>query len=886
MGKSHLPEIEDVVEVLPQHTAISIASNHFKAELDLHNTEDREAADTIVILHDSCYGHRYSRPRTSKASLSTIVERPERIHASILGLSVAYVRLGERHAEGRFPLHPAKDPAAIPYVPFQIRKTLRHLPLSAQAVTNVHGIKWMEELKIMCENAEQRLAMNGKELTRPDVTRNPEQGAPSKLHEGDLYLCSESLSAMEGALGAVCEGVDAVFNGAMNGKGPHKTFVAIRPPGHHCSATYPSGFCWVNNVHVGISHAALTHGLTHAAVIDFDLHHGDGSQAIAWEHNKRATTLPKNALPWKKTAIGYFSLHDINSYPCEMGDEEKVKNASLCLENAHGQSIWNIHLQPWKSETEFWQLYEDKYSALLEKTRNFLCMQTERLRALPNGPKPNAAIFLSAGFDASEWESSGMQRHKVNVPTEFYARLTRDVVRVAAEEGTAVNGRIISVLEGGYSDRALCTGVLSHLSGLAGRSNTTIKPELSPSGLGCEISQKIGSFSEVENPQPDPIFPWPQRYDAQWWSLPELEKLDATISPPPLPLEPKKPRDGAAPTYSSPTQSFIAKVNLPKVQRRASSMSINGTSPRGSAKLPSPPPPDVDWTVAAHELSKLLIPTERQTMSCKPEDLSAEATRARRDRQSIITPPTSAVASEIGESSGPRMALRMRKPAKSLNESADENEVKKPTIAKAGRRKTVAGSAVLATETALSRSTTPKPELPTYTKPTQQSSRRLSTASTAGSVISEPPSSRPNGHSRAPSSQPRAGSSQSIRPESPISSHGHSIPPVAVKKTRAPGQPRAEPAKPRIRRKSPLNDNGKALRGDDGKPGLSSREGSVLLAASQPSKSENPDMDALTSAIKKINISFVTKVCNIISLRRRDNFHSPSIQAALIVPLY
>lgn len=68
-----------------------------------------------------------------------------------------------------------------------------------------------------------------------------------------------------------------------------------------------------------------------------------------------------------------------------MGDEEKVKNASLCIENAHGQSIWNVHLQPWKSETEFWELYETKYSILLEKTRNFLRMQTERLRSLPNG---------------------------------------------------------------------------------------------------------------------------------------------------------------------------------------------------------------------------------------------------------------------------------------------------------------------------------------------------------------------------------------------------------------------------------------------------------------------------------------------------------------------
>jgi histone deacetylase HOS3 len=674
----------------PRYTAESIASNHFKAELDIHGREDeRRSADTVVILHDSCYGHRYSRPRTSKASLSTIVERPERIHASILGLSVAYVRLGERHAEGQYPLHPNNDPSLIPTMPFRIRKTNRRLALGSQAVTNVHGNKWMEELKIMCDNAESRLAMNGKELIRPDMVRSPDQEV-AKLHEGDLYLCAESLEAMEGALGAVCEGVDAVFQGAASGKGPHRTFVAIRPPGHHCSASYPSGFCWLNNVHVGISHAALTHGLTHAAIIDFDLHHGDGSQAIAWDSNRRAVSTAKNAAQWKKTSIGYFSLHDINSYPCEQGDEEKVKNASLCIENAHGQSIWNIHLQPWKSELEFWQLYETKYSVLLEKTRNYLRTQTDRLRLMPNGPKPKGAIFLSAGFDASEWESSGMQRHKVNVPTEFYARLTRDVVKLAAEEGTGCDGRIISVLEGGYSDRALCTGVLSHMSGMAAGDPIIISKEFSPNGLGYEMGQKINNFEGVL--AKEDVTVGTQTYDPLWWSVPRLEQLDALIHPAPV-AELKKPRDTITPTYSSPTQSFIAKVTSPEARRTVSrmGMSTNG-SPRPVSRAPSPPPPEVDWTVAAHELSKLLIPTDRQTMSCRPEDLSAEATRARRDRQSILTPPIPAVP-ESTENSG-RMALRTRKP-RTLAETIEEDE--KP-IPKANRRKTVAGAAVIAAE--------------------------------------------------------------------------------------------------------------------------------------------------------------------------------------------
>lgn len=683
VGKTPLAGIEDVPEPLPQPTAASIANNHFKKELERDALdEDARPADTVVILHDSCYGHRFSRPRTSKASLSTIVERPERIHATILGLSVAYVCLGERHAEGQYAPHPKNDPSEVPTTPFRIRKTTRKLPLSSQAVTNVHGVKWMDELKIMCDNAEVKLAMNGKELARPEMNRSPEQAVPAKLHEGDLYLCSESLNAMEGALGAVCEGVDAVFQGSTNGKGPHRTFVAIRPPGHHCSASYPSGFCWLNNVHVGISHAALTHGLTHAAIIDFDLHHGDGSQAITWEHNTRAMNLPKNALPWKKTSIGYFSLHDINSYPCEMGDEEKVKNASLCIENAHGQSIWNVHLQPWKTETEFWELYESKYSILLTKTREYLRTQTDRFRLISNGPKPKAAIFFSAGFDASEWESSGMQRHKVNVPTEFYARLARDVVKLAAEDGTGVDGRIISVLEGGYSDRALCSGVLSHLSGLAGGDTTFIKTEVKNKGLNYEMGKKIGAFDSGENSNDGPIGPG---YDRAWWSLQRLEQLDAVVSPAPIP-EPKRPRDGTPTTYSSPTQSFIAKVTANKTQRSVSNISqASNGSPRTTTRPPSPPPPEVPWTIAAHELSKLLIPMDRQTKSCTPEDLSAEATRARRDRQPSATPN----GTPGPQLDTPRMALRVRRPAKAFVDATEEDN--KRLGGKTGRRRTGPG---------------------------------------------------------------------------------------------------------------------------------------------------------------------------------------------------
>lgn len=631
-----------------------------------------------MVLHDACYGHRYSRPKTSRAALSTIVERPERIRACVLGVAAAYVLLGERHVDGEHPPQPDVNAASIPSIPFRIHKSTRRLPLISPAVTNVHGTKWMEELKIMCDSAEAKLAMGGKELQRPDMHRGSDQEVPKKLHEGDLYLCAESLEALEGSLGAVCDAVDAVF---MEG-GPKRAFVAVRPPGHHCSASYPSGFCWVNNVHVGIMHAILGHGLTHAAIIDFDLHHGDGSQAVAWQHNSRSVGLAKNAAYWKKASIGYFSLHDINSYPCEMGDEEKVKNASLCIDNAHGQHIWNVHLEPWKTEAEFWALYEDKYTILLEKTRKYLKAHTDRLRMANQTSK--AAIFFSAGFDASEWEGAGMQRHSVNVPTSFYARIARDVSKIAEEEGTSVHGRLISVLEGGYSDRALTSGVLSHISGLAGSDPV---PGVR-NGLDGEVMGAAGIVGNRRNSLEVKLRP--HAYDPSWWTSENLEMLESgvVLSPP----VPRVPRSFTPGNYSSPTHASTAKIVEIARLRRQSSM--NGLAP---PRLPTPPPPEVHWNVAAHGLCAVLTPTERTTTSCRPEDLGAEATRIRRERQMASEGITDAqIAAMAAPPPAPppapsRMSLRERKVTKSyFDGSGDEDLVK-------NRRKTVAG-AVLNTE--------------------------------------------------------------------------------------------------------------------------------------------------------------------------------------------
>ncbi|EPE03578.1 histone deacetylase hos3 [Ophiostoma piceae UAMH 11346] len=718
-----LHEEQQHVRPLPP-TASDIARKHFESELQRHASAPTLAAPlppsspTVVILHDACYGHRFSRPRTSRANLGTIVERPERIQACAVGVAAAYVRLGGRHADdgdyspslygGKYMPHPQLDPLdadRLPdtAIPFRIHKTARSVSLLSPAVTNVHGVKWMEELKIMCDAAEAKLALNGKELQRPlDFDRSGPHGSgdkpgapPPRLHEGDLYLCEESLQALQGALGGVCEAVDTVFGGADSGfnsgaGGNHKrAFVAIRPPGHHCSSDWPSGFCWINNVHVGIMHGILTHGLTHAAIVDIDLHHGDGSQAIAWQHNTRSATATKNSAAWKKTSIGYFSLHDINSFPCEAGDEEKVKNASLCVENAHGQTVWNVHLESWKTEAEFWALYEHKYTALLTKLRTFMQNQ-----AAQRGEKSKSVIFISAGFDASEWESAGMQRHKVNVPTEFYARFTRDVVQIANDE---CDGRVISVLEGGYSDRALFSGVLSHVSGLAGAEPVTTRDEAFQSGLGFEMGG-LAPMQTYKAPETASAVP----YDPAWWAAAELDRIEEVLAPPPPP-EPKAERaPHPSTTYSSPTASSQARVasTAPKMRRSMSGLSGVYSSPTSRPPSPPPPPPpEVPWTVAMHELSKLLIPSNRSTGSCTVEDLAAEATRARRERQVLLggidvsaAAPLSTPATPLGPK---RVSQRERKQVKpfgsaAIKEEAGHNEDHR------NRRKTVAGTTVSA----------------------------------------------------------------------------------------------------------------------------------------------------------------------------------------------
>ena len=115
-----------------------------------------------------------------------------------------------------------------------------------------------------------------------------------------------------------------------------------------------------------------------------------------------------------------------------------------------------MHLDTHKDDAEFEQLYRSKYSKLFEQARRFV----RDTKALPE----RTLVLISCGFDACTYEYPGMQRHGKHVPPQFYAMFARDAVALANE---CSDGKIISMLEGGYSDRALISGALAHIGGLA-----------------------------------------------------------------------------------------------------------------------------------------------------------------------------------------------------------------------------------------------------------------------------------------------------------------------------------------------------------------------------------------------------------------------------------
>ena len=244
----------------------------------------------------------------------------------------------------------------------------------------------------------------------------------------DTVVATHTQAAANRASGLVCSAVDEVFGGcvfdpAADGKGVthraavgdcvRRAFVMVRPPGHHAEAGRAGGFCVYNNVLVGVAHAQHNYGLTRVAIIDFDVHHGNGDADIAWCD---ATRL-------------YASSHELGIWP-------HADPLPAC-DGLHGQ-ILSADLPPASGSTEFRRAWRDD---LLPAIRSF---------------EPEA-IFMSAGFDAHEADPMANLRLKDDDFHWITSQLT------ALGDGGLP---IISVLEGGHNVDQLPKSVKAHLDAL------------------------------------------------------------------------------------------------------------------------------------------------------------------------------------------------------------------------------------------------------------------------------------------------------------------------------------------------------------------------------------------------------------------------------------
>ncbi len=267
-------------------------------------------------------------------------------------------------------------------------------------------------------------------LKRPD-TPKADRGQIERIHDADYVsrildnipqtgqvhldpdtvLSPASGEAAERAAGGLCAAVDAVMTGEAE-----TAFCAVRPPGHHAEAGRAMGFCLFNNIAIGAAQAAEVHGCGRVAMVDFDVHHGNGSQAAA---ESRADFF-------------YASSHQYPAYPGTGRQED------------HGPlgNIVNVELAPGAGSVEFRRAYEER---ILPALRDFA---------------PDI-LLISAGFDGHARDPLC----QLELGTADFAWLTGELMAVAAE---CCQGRVVSTLEGGYDPEALAESAAAHVRALMG----------------------------------------------------------------------------------------------------------------------------------------------------------------------------------------------------------------------------------------------------------------------------------------------------------------------------------------------------------------------------------------------------------------------------------
>lgn len=233
------------------------------------------------------------------------------------------------------------------------------------------------------------------------------------LRTGDTAICPESERVAQWAVGCGLEAVAAVMTGKVR-----RAFVAVRPPGHHATADRGMGFCIYNNVALMARHAQEVFGAGRVLIVDWDVHHGNGTQDIFFSDPN----------------VFYFSVHEKENFPFTGSIEETGAGRGA------GTTL-NVPLPTGSNGQAVLSALEDQLAPAMERFR------------------PNL-VLISAGFDALRTDPLG----GFTLEPDDFAHLTRTVTRIANRWS---GGRVVSVLEGGYHPEGLAQAVAAHLRALS-----------------------------------------------------------------------------------------------------------------------------------------------------------------------------------------------------------------------------------------------------------------------------------------------------------------------------------------------------------------------------------------------------------------------------------
>ncbi|WP_050526918.1 histone deacetylase family protein [Pseudorhodobacter aquimaris] len=231
---------------------------------------------------------------------------------------------------------------------------------------------------------------------------------------GDTYLAPGSFDAALRGVGGACGAVDLVLSG-----GAANAFVATRPPGHHAEREIAMGFCLFGTIAIAAKYALDHHGLSRVAIVDFDVHHGNGTQSLLWDEPR----------------VVFASSHEMPQYPGTGAASEK---------GAHGQ-IHNLPLSAGCTGAEMRAAYEAQLFPAIDAFAPDL-------------------ILISAGFDAHHADPLGGLRWD----EDDFAWLTHRICDLADRHCA---GRVVSALEGGYDLDALAASTAAHVAVLKERGN-------------------------------------------------------------------------------------------------------------------------------------------------------------------------------------------------------------------------------------------------------------------------------------------------------------------------------------------------------------------------------------------------------------------------------